>query len=180
MKNNHKKHQTNITKVLLGLAVSGFATGGIAAKLVQAYQVQSATAPTAKSAAIAAASPTAMPNGAYLYGQVPQPNQIRQAYVVFQHHNGKVVGAVFEPRSEFSCFAGTADPNALQVKTVGFNSVPVTTEIELSSLHPIMAMSDNDQRILATCKQDTAQLAKAGALPQGFAQIPSVRAGTIQ
>ena len=51
-------------------------------------------------------SNSALPDGTYLYSNVPQPNQISHQYVLFQQREGKVVGAFYSPQAEFSCFAG--------------------------------------------------------------------------
>ena len=54
-------------------------------------------------------------DGIYLYGQSPEPEQIGQEYMVFEVHQGKVIGAFYLPRSEFSCFYGTLQPGKLAV-----------------------------------------------------------------
>jgi len=59
-----------------------------------------------------------LPNGTYLYGQSSQPEQIGQEYLVFEVHQGEVVGALYMPSSEFSCFQGTWDSNHLNLKVV--------------------------------------------------------------
>ncbi len=57
-------------------------------------------------------------NGTYLYGQSSEPEQIGQEYIVFEANQGNVVGALYMPSSEFSCFYGTLDSNHLNLTVV--------------------------------------------------------------
>lgn len=100
------------------------------------------------------ASPKA--DGSYLYGETPQPNQVSKGYVVFQRQKGKVVGAIYSPNSEFSCFTGSKKNNTLDVKSVGAGELKTgTAKINLSRLHQIKSLSANEQRIISVCKQET-------------------------
>ncbi len=47
------------------------------------------------------------PDGVYLYGESSQPDQIGKEYMVFEVRQGRVIGAVYMPHSEFNCFHGT-------------------------------------------------------------------------
>ncbi|MDJ0845878.1 hypothetical protein [Crocosphaera sp.] len=110
-----------------------------------------------------------LPNGTYLYGSYPQPEEIGQEYMVFRVHQGEVKGAVYMPRSEFSCFTGTFEGNqmrmsiidpydgtpyqyavALQVPPTASTNGPLP-EIELEGYYRLDAISDNEQKILARC-----------------------------
>ncbi|HEY9652608.1 MAG TPA: hypothetical protein V6C95_18270 [Coleofasciculaceae cyanobacterium] len=102
--------------------------------------------------AIAQAQPNQLNSATYLYGEAPQPNQLSQTYVVFQHQNGKVVGAIYSPNSEFDCFIGSQSNKILNLKSVSSESVGAA-QINLSKLHPIKTVSINDQRMLSACKQ---------------------------
>lgn len=97
---------------------------------------------------------SSLPNGTYLYSDVPQPNQSLHEYVLFQHQNGKVVGAFYMPRSEFACFSGEMRGNTLDVEaSVIGEPQPIETDTALTGLDSIRTISANDQRILAACKQ---------------------------
>lgn len=98
---------------------------------------------------------------ASVYGETPQPNQIRQNYLVFARQNGKVVGAFYTPRSEFTCFTGSQTTNQLlAVEPLANNGAKVSkVQVKLSNLHPIQP-SSNDQRILSACKQTVAAVGK--------------------
>jgi hypothetical protein len=93
-------------------------------------------------------------SGTYLYGETPQPNLWSKAYVVFQRQNGKVVGAIYSPNSEFDCFAGSQNNKTLSVKSVSTDKPQISAaQINLSKLHQIKTVSANEQRILSVCKQ---------------------------
>ncbi|QLE55845.1 hypothetical protein [Nostoc sp. TCL26-01] len=114
-------------------------------------------------------------DGIYLYGQSPQPDQIGQGYVLFQKRQGRLVGALYMPRSEFSCFQGTLEPSgelamtvtgspaAGEVREVATTSrVPNFSEDEpvnysysvaLKDYHQINTISANDRRILQMCSR---------------------------
>jgi len=113
-------------------------------------------------------------NGIYLFGQSPQPNQIGQGYVLFHKQHSKLVGALYMPNSEFSCFQGTLDQSGELAMTVtGTPDAGVSPEVATSSripqlsddepmtyaytvtlqdYHPINTISANDRRILQMCR----------------------------
>ncbi|MBD2113720.1 MULTISPECIES: hypothetical protein [Cyanophyceae] len=96
-----------------------------------------------------------LPDGVYLYSDVPQPDQIQHTYIVFEKEQGKVVGALYTPQSEFACFTGEQEGNQLEVKAVPSEaSQSFEATAKLSELHRIDSYSTNDQRILSICKQD--------------------------
>lgn len=61
---------------------------------------------------------SSMPNGTYLYGQTSQPGQIGQEYMVFEARQGKVVGAMYMPNSEYACFYGTLNAKQMNLTVV--------------------------------------------------------------
>jgi hypothetical protein len=136
--------------------------------------------PVQNSSETAVEDSTANPNlflkdGIYLYGQSPQPNQIGQAYMVFEVTAGKLVGGFYMPRSSFDCFSGTARGNQLALSVVdsysqevhdysvaysNVSTVAANTpggadqNIVLDGFHPIETLSQTDYHILKTCKAD--------------------------
>jgi hypothetical protein len=100
-----------------------------------------------------------LPNGVYLYGNSPQPNQLLHNYVVFEQQNGQVVGAFYSPQSEFTCFAGDVQGTRLDVAAIDPEQPPYEVNAQLSQLNALPTISKNDQRILSTCKQATISLA---------------------
>ncbi len=96
----------------------------------------------------------ALPDGIYLYGDSPQPNQVLQNYIVFQRQNDRVVGAIYAPRSDFACFTGKIQGNTLSGKAISAGkSQTVEINTQLTNLHSIRKISSNDRRILSRCQQ---------------------------
>ena len=59
-----------------------------------------------------------IPDGTYLYGQTSEPQQIGKEYIVFEARQGKVIGAMYLPSSEYSCFYGTLDSKNMNLTVV--------------------------------------------------------------
>lgn len=85
----------------------------VAQQLKQAMDSTGETNPSTVSASV-----TSIPDGTYLYGQSSQPNQIGQEYIVFQANEGQLVGALYLPQSEFSCFHGTLESKQMNLQVV--------------------------------------------------------------
>lgn len=126
-------------------------------------------------------------DGSYLYSHSPKADRIGQEYIVFEVRQGKVIGAFYLPQSEFSCFQGSLasgklqltianDPSSTpysdsvagqhshQVATAsdtslgdGYEQISSTYAVALQNYYQLSAMSANDQKILATCKNNYQQ-----------------------
>ena len=110
-----------------------------------------------------------LPNGTYLNGSYPQAAEIGQEYMVFQVHQGEVKGAVYMPRSEFSCFTGTFEGNQMKMSIIDpydgtphqytvTLQVPSTvasngqwSDIGLEGYYRLDTISANDTTILDRC-----------------------------
>lgn len=100
------------------------------------------------------------PDKVYVYGETPQPNQVRQNYVAFSREQGKVVGAFYSPRSEFTCFVGSQTNKILDVNAIaGDGTRTFSSEVKLADLHQVPAVSSNDHRIVGACKTAMAEIA---------------------
>lgn len=118
----------------------------------------------------ASQSQSPLANGTYLYGQSTQAEQIGQEYIVFKVQQGRVIGAVYMPRSEFNCFSGAIESNQMKLSIVDPNDGAVYPyEIALESVSPVASsrqlprvvglegyhqisqLSANDRRILNVC-----------------------------
>ncbi len=115
-------------------------------------------------------------DGIYLYGQSTTPNQLGQGYILFQKQQSKIIGALYMPQSEFSCFQGTLAKSgelAMTVKSspgeVGAMEVSTSSRIprisddesttyahsiNLQDYHQINSLSANDKEMLQMCKQE--------------------------
>ncbi|HEY9609755.1 hypothetical protein [Allocoleopsis sp.] len=61
---------------------------------------------------------SSLQDGTYLYGQSSQAGEIGKEYIVFQAHQGKVVGAMYMPSSEYACFYGTLNSKQMNLTVV--------------------------------------------------------------
>ncbi len=115
-------------------------------------------------------------DGVYLYGQSPKPGQFGYGYIIFEKHQRQVTGALYMPRSEYSCFQGTLEPSGKLAMTVkgypGESSLlqvatkeryPNTSDGEpviyghslaLSDYYRLSTVSASDRRILQACQAD--------------------------
>lgn len=115
-----------------------------------------------------------LPDGVYLYGESPKPNEIGKGYFVFESTQGKVVGALYMPSSSFDCASGSFQGNQLALTvtnsydrstnpfaialerntTVAAGGNTVMAPVGLQGFHRIDQLSEMDQRILKVCKTD--------------------------
>ena len=115
-------------------------------------------------------------DGTYLYGQSSTPNELGQGYILFQKQQSKIIGALYVPQSEFSCFQGTLAKSgelAMTVKSspgeVGAMEVSAKTtvpkisddestnyvhSISLQDYQQLNSVSANDREMLQMCKQE--------------------------
>ena len=97
---------------------------------------------------------TGLADGIYLYGQSSKPDEIKQEYFVFEMRQSKVVGAYYLPRSAFYCFYGTSDRTQLNLIVVdSYDGSRSPYSVNLQQYYRISAVSENDRRILGTCKE---------------------------
>lgn len=154
------------------LLILGFATSG--ASLATSTNQSETTSADSTQVALAQAVTSTMPEGIYLYGRSPDPEEIGQEYLVFEAQHGKIVGAFYMPSSEFNCFHGTVESNQMnltvldpydqtafsysialnQETPVASNGDQLQTEnqYQLEGYEAISTVSENDQRILSVCK----------------------------
>jgi hypothetical protein len=128
---------------------------------------------------MAAVRASTLPNGTYLYGQTAKPDQIGKAYFVFEVRQGKVLGALYMPRSSFDCTYGsfqsdkvaltvvdsydrTENPYAIAVErisSVASRNNSGLGPVGLEGFQRLGKLSQNDQRILSMCKANYQQRA---------------------
>jgi hypothetical protein len=116
-----------------GLPLTGLLlTGGLAtnasmmetvALQQQAQAVDSSAVAKPQAVRVAAVAQVAVPkasipDGTYLYGHSSEPEQIGKEYIVFEARQGKVIGAMYLPSSEYSCFYGTLDSKQMNLTVV--------------------------------------------------------------
>lgn len=166
-----KSLNVSISKWFTSVGRVGIALLGTSITLSTALEAQAAySKPVAQTPAVPAAT---LPDGVYLYGQAPKPDELGKGYFVFENKAGKVVGALYMPSSSFDCAAGEfkADQLALMVtdsydrtanpfeialdrsSTVASKGNPSLT-IGLQGFQKLDAVSKNDLRLLNVCKLD--------------------------
>lgn len=169
------RFSTGLLKHVFAGAVGVLAVGVLASKTIaQVTEVSSTSAPHPAPATLTAtnsAEVRSLPDGVYLYGQSPQPNQVGSAYMVLQVKDRQVAGAFYMPSSSFDCFQGeirnqqlaltvanseeqTRYPYSLALQTRG-NVAATHPEAMLATpvgYHAISQVSSRDRQILATCQ----------------------------
>lgn len=63
-------------------------------------------------------SDSVVADGTYLYGQSAQAGEIGKEYIVFEARQGKIVGAMYMPSSEYACFYGTLNSKQMNLTVV--------------------------------------------------------------
>jgi hypothetical protein len=116
------------------------------------------TSLAAQPAPAAAENPSIEPsNGTYLYGESAASDQIGQGYVVFNHKNGRVVGALYYPASEFSCFSGAIADRQLDIVSLETVESPkMVLQMPLSKMYPIQSLTEMSKNALSVCEQEVA------------------------
>lgn len=167
--------------VSAGVALFSVALATVSVLSVGLFPASSAESPvrTQKSASLIATRSIAqlnhkLPDGVYLYGESPKPNEIGKGYFVFESKQGKVIGALYMPSSSFDCASGSfqgdqlaltvtnsydhsTNPFAIALErntTVAVGGNSVMAPIGLQGFHKIDQLSEMDHRILNVCKTD--------------------------
>ncbi|AKG20601.1 hypothetical protein [Calothrix sp. 336/3] len=115
-------------------------------------------------------------DGVYVYGQSTKPWQTGKGYIVFEQNQGKIIGALYVPKSEFSCFQGNLSQSGELAMTVtGYPGETTPTQVATSSsdrlpkldddqsvsyahslslqdYHQLETVSAGDRQILQSCK----------------------------
>ncbi|PMB29644.1 hypothetical protein CEN42_19510 [Fischerella thermalis CCMEE 5208] len=135
---------------------------------------QSAPKASLKTTEVASKSKLPKQNGIYLYGQSPKPGQLGKGYIIFEKRQNKIIGALYMPSSEYSCFNGTLNSSGELAMTVrGYageispseiatiNGLPRTSDdepdiyghsVKLQDYYQLKSISSSDRQILKMCK----------------------------
>jgi hypothetical protein len=140
------------------------------------HWVSQAQPPSASAPALAQQAPSPFPApGQYLFGQASEPDQLGHGYIVLESNGQDIYGALYFPGSSFDCFQGRVENNALAMtitdsysqevypyaialvptsaiatELVGHTTVP----LNLDGFHALNTLTENDLRMLNTCKAD--------------------------
>ena len=113
--------------------------------------------------AVAAGEPSPVPSsledGTYLFGESARSNEVGKGYVVFSKHGQRVVGVLYYPRSEFSCFVGQIAGERLDLTAYGpYDRQSAYVEVPLATLHQIQDIGTSESSSLADCHQEIAEI----------------------
>jgi hypothetical protein len=119
--------------------------------------------------AIASEKPTDTPHqeGIYLYGEASTTHQVGKGYVIFTQSGQRVVGALYAPQSEYSCFIGKRTQTQLNVNILepiaqGETSEGSAFDVAIPKLHAIANIGAAERQLLATCQQEALALEQNG------------------
>jgi hypothetical protein len=102
-------------------------------------------------------------NSVQIYGEDAKANQLGKGYVVFQQQGTKVVGALYYPQSEYSCFIGTRTASQLNITAFDTHlSPPENMAIPLNTLHSVGQVGEAERTTLSACLKEAAQVQRNG------------------
>jgi hypothetical protein len=112
--------------------------------------------------------PNRLTDGVSLYGEADRPDEVGKEYLILEKVGNKTIGAIYMPRSDFSCFYGRVKKSELNITLIdGYNGQQYNYGLSLHSrgltasklpmmgtptYQPLGEISDNDRRILESCK----------------------------
>ncbi|NJK99945.1 MAG: hypothetical protein HC910_05010 [Spirulinaceae cyanobacterium SM2_1_0] len=165
MQTSWRRWQRRLVRTLsvsiLGLGLTLVEAGSLAAAELDT----AALTPTKQ-----AVANTQLTDGTYFFGQVPEAGVIGYEYLVFEIRNGRVMGAIYAPRSEYSCFTGTAQngvlalsitdpyddqvyPYAIALETPSTLAAgQAQSAVSLTGHHRIQTLRELEQQLLTACR----------------------------
>jgi hypothetical protein len=103
------------------------------------------------------------PDTVQIYGEDAKANQLGKGYVVFQQRGTKVVGALYYPQSEYSCFIGSR--TSTQLNITAFDTALSPSEaiaIPLNTLHSVGQVGEAERVTLSACLKEAAPVQRNG------------------
>jgi hypothetical protein len=113
----------------------------------------------------ATVKPAMAQDGIYLYGEANIANQLGKGYFIFRQFGQRIVGAMYYPQSEYTCFTGNR--SATNVHLQPFEpgapspSGQETIQVKLPNLHHITEVGPLERQTLAICQQEANALGPA-------------------
>jgi hypothetical protein len=95
-------------------------------------------------------------DGVHLYGEARKPNQPGKGYFIFSKVGSQVVGALYYPHSEYSCFIGRQADARLNVNLVESGHASERFEVPLSPMYAIDKIGSAEASALSVCRQEAA------------------------
>jgi hypothetical protein len=114
------------------------------------------------------AKPSVQANGIYLYGEANAVNQVGKGYLIFQQSGHQLVGAMYSPQSEYTCFIGKRAAANIDVQPFEPGLHPSlgqdVLQVSLSGLHPIAQVGLSERQVLTACQQEAIALQSSSAV----------------
>jgi hypothetical protein len=93
-------------------------------------------------------------DGVHLYGEVSKPNQPGKGYFIFSKVGAQVIGAIYYPQSEYSCFVGQQADTRLNVNLVeSSGQASEKFEVPLKPMYAINTIGPAEAKALSACRQ---------------------------
>jgi hypothetical protein len=105
--------------------------------------------------------PVLAQDGVYLYGEANTASQLGKGYFIFQRSGQRIVGALYYPQSEYTCFTGTLSATNAQLQPFEAGDPSAsgqTIQVALPSLHKIANVGSSERETLAMCQQEASAL----------------------
>jgi hypothetical protein len=111
--------------------------------------------------------PSPEQDGMYLYGEASAANQLGKGYFIFQQSGQKIVGAMYYPQSEYTCFTGNRTTTNVhlqpfelgnQLQSGQSQSGQDALQVSLPQLYKIDQIGVSERQALAACQQEAIAL----------------------
>lgn len=112
-------------------------------------------------------TPSPEQDGMYLYGEANAANQLGKGYFIFQQSGQKIVGAMYYPQSEYTCFTGNRTATNVRLQPFELGNQPRsgqslsgqdTLQVSLPQLYKIDQIGVSERQALAACQQEAIAL----------------------
>jgi hypothetical protein len=104
------------------------------------------------------AKPAPEQDGIHLYGEANAANQLGKGYFIFQQSGQKIVGAVYYPQSEYTCFTGKRTATNVHLQPFEVGNEPLSgqdaLQVSLPKLYRIDSIGVPERQALAACQQE--------------------------
>ncbi|WP_404788137.1 hypothetical protein [Altericista sp. CCNU0014] len=112
--------------------------------------------------------PPIQQDGIYLYGETNTARQPGKGYLIFQQSGDRIVGAMYYPQSEYTCFTGKRAATKVHLQPFEPAGQPLpeqgALQISLPGLHSISQIGSSERQTLAACQREAIALQPSGAV----------------
>lgn len=97
--------------------------------------------------------PSPEQDGIHLYGEANAANQLEKGYFIFQQLGQKIVGAMYYPQSEYTCFTGNRTATNIHLQSFEIGNQPLSgqaaLDVSLPKLYKIAQIGGSERQALA-------------------------------